>query len=131
MELIKTIDVLETKSKVWEKGNSSQFERKFLIEITRDEKIYNKSKFFSNLIDKSSKKKYLYLSQKQKNIYLEIQQKYNTKSIFGDIYEKYTKIFKDKNIILDSFDLRHLETFKGVIQESENFNIWVKQILND
>jgi len=77
----------------------------------------------------SSRKDYLSLSKKQEKIYFEIEFKYNNKSIVNDLFEKYTKIFKEKGIELDSFDLRHLETFKGIMIESDNFKKWVSQLL--
>lgn len=126
--MISVKDLLETKSKVWELGISTDFERKFLLSITREKDIYNESTFFPRMLNMSDMKLYRHLSKKQEEIYYNIEMKYNCKSIKGDLFEKYIKLFKEKNIILDSFDLRHLEKFKGVLKESENFKKWLIQI---
>ena len=90
---------------------------------------YSTEKIF-DCIDHPSNREYnLNFSEKQLEIYYRIEQKYNNEYITGDIYDRYTDIFKEKGIALDSFDLRHLETFKGIKEESENFKKWVSEIL--
>jgi hypothetical protein len=126
--MIETIKVLETRKIAFQSGYTTPFEVSFLRTITRDENIYNKSENYINIIDYSSLKKYCQMTSKQKKVYLNIEFKYNEKSEKGDIYSKYKEIFKEKNIELDSFDTRHLETFKGVFNESENFKKWFSQI---
>ena len=128
--MIKVTNVLDTKIKMLEDKSFTNFEISFIRSITKDKYIYNESKLYGgNILDMSYKKTYLYLSDKQERIYLSIEYKYNNKSINGDIFSKYTIIFKEKGITLDSFDLRHLETFKGTTHESENFKKWVAQII--
>jgi ABC-type multidrug transport system permease subunit len=128
MKIIETITVLETFNLAKKSGLITNFEFIFLRSITKDSNIYNKSENYTNVFDSSSLNKYLRLTTKQKEVYLKIEIKYNQKSEIGDLYTKYKTIFKEKSITLESFDLRHLETFKGVFNESENFKKWVLQI---
>lgn len=127
--MIKVHKLLETRDNMHSSNLSTDFERNFIRSICKDKNLYKESKIYGgNILDRSSLKEYVYLSEKQEEIYLSIEYKYNNKSIQNDLFEKYTEIFKEKGIVLDSFDLRHLETFKGVMKESENFKKWVSQL---
>lgn len=128
--MIKVKNALETRAKVLDNESSLPFERSFIRSITTDRNVYIQSNTFgNNILDMSYMKQNLSLSTKQEKIYLDIEFKYNNKSVANDLFEKYTKIFKEKGIVLDSFDLRHLETFKGIMIESDNFKKWVYKLL--
>ena len=127
--MIKVHQLLKTDKAVFASDNSTEFEKKFISSLFNNAHKYCEEKIF-DCIDHPSNREYnLNFSEKQLEIYYRIEQKYNNEYITGDIYDRYTDIFKEKGIALDSFDLRHLETFKGIKEESENFKKWVSEIL--
>jgi hypothetical protein len=77
--MIETIKVLETRKIAFASGLATPFEVSFLRTITRDENIYNKSEHYSNILDCSSVKIYCRMTSKQKEVYLNIEFKYNQK----------------------------------------------------
>jgi len=126
--MIKVHQLLKTDKAVFASDVSTDFEQKFISSLFNNAHKYSKEKIF-DCIDHPSNRDYnLDFSEKQLEIYYDIAQKYNDEYVTGDIYDRYTDIFKEKGIVLDSFDLRHLETFKGVMIESENFKKWLSQL---
>jgi hypothetical protein len=127
--MIKVHQLLKTDKAVFASDSSTDFEKKFISSLFNNAHKYSKEIIF-DCIDHPSNREYeLNFSEKQLEIYYAIEQKYNNEYTTGDIYDRYTDIFKEKGIILDSFDLRHLETFKGIMIESDNFKKWLSQII--
>jgi len=121
--MINSLDFLKLKERISKSRLSNDFEKSIVQSILN----YNASNFiryngFKENIGVN-------MTYKQEDIIEKLFEKYKDDSIDGDIYERYTKIFLEKGIRLNSFDKRHLETFKGIITESENFKKWVSEIL--
>jgi len=121
--MINSLDFLKLKEQISKSRLSNDFEKSLMQSILN----YNASNFiryngFKENIGVN-------MTYKQEDIIEKLFEKYKDDSIDGDIYERYTKLFLEKGIELNSFDKRHLETFKGIINESENFKKWVSEIL--
>lgn len=121
--MINSLDFLKLKEQISKSRLSNDFEKSLMHSILN----YNASNFiryngFKENIGVN-------MTYKQEDIIEKLFKKYKDDSIEGDIYERYTKLFLEKGIELNSFDKRHLETFKGIINESENFKKWVSEII--
>lgn len=121
--MINSLDFLKLKEQISKSRFSNDFEKSLMQSILN----YNASNFiryngFKENIGVN-------MTYKQEDIVEKLFSKYKDDSIDGDIFDKYTRLFEEKGIELNSFDKRHLETFKGIINESENFKKWVSEIL--
>jgi len=121
--MINSLDFLKLKERISKSRLSNDFEKSIVQSILN----YNASNFiryngFKENIGVN-------MTYKQEDIIEKLFEKYKDDSVDGDIYERYTKIFLEKGIELNSFDKRHLETFKGITKESENFKKWVSEII--
>lgn len=127
---VKLINLLNTYEKLKESEKASNFEMEFIKSL-----VYNANRYCrlipNDVFHSANRDNILKLSDKQLKIYLSIKEKYNPNVLGNDLYTKYTLIFKEKGIILDNFDLRHLNTFKGVVKESDNFKKWVNEIIKE
>ena len=120
--MINSLDFLKLKEQISKSRLSNDFEKKFMQSIMN----YNAINFlrYNGLKQNIG----VNMSYKQEAIVEKLFEKYKDHSFEGDIYERYTKILAEKGVVLDSFDSRHLETFKGVMIESENFKKWLSQL---
>jgi hypothetical protein len=121
--MINSLDFLKLKEQISKSRLSNDFEKSLMQSILN----YNASNFiryngFKENIGVN-------MTYKQEDIVEKLFEKYKDDSIDGDLYDKYTRLFEEKGVELNSFDKRHLETFKGIINESENFKKWVSEIL--
>lgn len=120
--------LLKTYDNCWHSDRSTKFEKDFTKSLIQNAQKYCKNRFFDDVYHSSNRDYKLNFSEKQLAIYFVIEEKYNRQSNGEDLYHKYSDIFRKKGIVLDSFDQRHLETFKGIFKESENFKKWINSI---
>ena len=122
--------LLSTYRKCRDSDKSSKFENDFMSSLVKNAHKYCKSRFIPNDVFHSANRDLkLYFSEKQIEVYDQIEERYNAKSSGEDLWHKYSDIFRKQGVMLDSFDERHLATFKGVFKESENFKKWLSQIV--
>lgn len=121
--------LLATYNKCWDSDRSSKFERDFIKSLVHNAHKYCKHRFFDDIFHGSNRDYKINFSEKQVEIYNQIEEKYNRQSHGEDLWHKYSDIFRKEGVVLDNFDKRHLATFKGVFKESENFKKWLSQIV--
>lgn len=122
--------LISTYNKCKNSNKSTKFEREFISSLINNAYRYCDSKFIPNdVFHLANGHLNIKFTEKQQNVYNQIKERYNPDSKGEDLYHKYSKIFRDKGIILNGFDTRHLNTFKGITKESENFKKWVNGII--
>lgn len=129
---MKVASLITTYNKCRKSDKATKFEKDFISSLVKNAPKYCSPRLIPNdIFHSANRDNKLKFSEKQMDVYNQIKEKYNPDSTGEDLYHKYSKIFRDKDIELDSFDTRHLETFKGIMKESENFLKWVASILKE
>ncbi len=116
-------DLIDLKNNIYNSRNANAFERDFVNNVMS----FNITRFIG-IENKLMRDVGVNVTYKQEAILEKLIKKYNSEKHDEDIFSRYTNFFKEKGITLDGFDKRHLNTFKGIFNESDNFKKWFSYI---